>query len=788
MSVILLSGRGARVGRGKPILAVESASLTFAATAGGSDPATQSVRVRNASRTGSLTGPVLAPVAYQSGGTGWLASASYDPDTRLVTVGVAVAGLSAGDHIATIPVADGAGGTVVLTITFTVSAAASPTIVLETTTRNFNATEGGADPGPQTVTITNGGTGTLATCVPTVTDGSGGPATWLVATVSGSGNSQLLTLTPTTGALTAATYPYSVSLASAGASNTPQVVSGAFTVAAAGGSVVSVASAVQRFDGGSGSVLVCCGFPLRPGDLTQSQHDAQQVRVLVGGVEQAVATTALLGRHTDGSLRSIGVQFQHTIPDASPITAEVRLGETRTTTDLAWTTPVEAMVHNSTDQGPVATIRATDLDYLCGTFVTLEPLVPAVHESPVVAGTMQTRLDAIWNTASVSTGSGSVTGIQNANVGQAQGMGSPTTYDNPIALWAAWARTGTVDYYQYAYRRARWQQTPFIPSTGTTGAAIANPEGLTGVSDPRPAEQHCIQLWGMLSHYWLSAWAQPLRIIAYQLNNKTGTFSTSAGVSDANNGAVDDVYHQRFNLAQRWGPLLPGYIGGLRIAIPTNGGWPGRLNNYVNELGWVLSRLESAKQASPAYRAGLVNTASTVTDLGGTGSMPNGPGNSPCFQLAWGAQYLMRWWLFIDRDPRIPGWLQTMGDLLIAQYRLCDGREDSRYAAAGAYGCPYWLTPDVSVVSGVRPYEMPLFAALWAWLYAYTGNATYKTWAERGIDERQTRTSFLTWNWKVFAEVYATGQGAAYWLNGGAADCGLAAPTVANPATSTGLV
>ena len=111
----------------------------------------------------------------------------------------------------------------------TVSAAATdPEISLSSVALTFATAEGGADPAPQTIAISNTGGGTLAQAtLSAITYGSG--AAWLAIAVDGA----TVTVTPTLGALTEATYTASFTVISAGASNTPVTVNVSFGVAAA---------------------------------------------------------------------------------------------------------------------------------------------------------------------------------------------------------------------------------------------------------------------------------------------------------------------------------------------------------------------------------------------------------------------------------------------------------------------------------------------------------------------------------------------------------------------------
>lgn len=99
---------------------------------------------------------------------------------------------------------------------------AVPRLSLSATSLSFQGTAGGANPPAQTVTVTNSGAGTLAVPVVSVAYGSG--AAWLTATVSGTSPPYTITVQPSIGALVG-DYSATISVASAGASNSPQSIS-----------------------------------------------------------------------------------------------------------------------------------------------------------------------------------------------------------------------------------------------------------------------------------------------------------------------------------------------------------------------------------------------------------------------------------------------------------------------------------------------------------------------------------------------------------------------------------
>ena len=212
-----------------PSISLSPSTQSFTATEGGANPGAGSVSVANGGG-GSLTG-LSASISYTSG-SGWL-SASLNTTTAPATVTVqpATGSLPVGSYEATISVASPAADNSPRTVgvTFTVEAAPEPpSISLSESSRTFQADEGGSDPPAQTVSVTNGGGGSLTGLSATIsyTSGSG----WLSASLNSTTAPATLTIQPVTGSLSAGTYEATISVASSGADNSPQAVDVTFTV------------------------------------------------------------------------------------------------------------------------------------------------------------------------------------------------------------------------------------------------------------------------------------------------------------------------------------------------------------------------------------------------------------------------------------------------------------------------------------------------------------------------------------------------------------------------------
>jgi hypothetical protein len=195
---------------------------------------------------------------------------------------------------------------------------------------------------------------------------------------------------------------------------------------------------VVRLAGGCGLGLVSSGIPLPPGRLTTAQLG--QLRLVIGGVEQALYVEALPAPRPDGSLRAVLVEFHYTTKADTPIDGYLVLGEARTTRDLPRPT---------TDRGsPAAVVLPTDPNYLVssglvGATVTTASTAASDPPGSIVAkyeADFRTYADQHWTTNGAS-------------------WETENYYDRAMIYYVWWMRTGEVEYWRratamaLAYRR-----------------------------------------------------------------------------------------------------------------------------------------------------------------------------------------------------------------------------------------------------------------------------------------------------------------------------------------------
>ena len=220
-----------------PVITASPTTVTFTTTAGGSDPAPQTVNVTNTGG-GTLSG-LASTVSYVSGTPGWLAAGLAPTQAPAVlTLTPTLGSLPAGTYTARAILTSTVSGVAPDTVGVTLQVNPGPAIGLASHATTFSATAAGADPTPQTVNITNAGGGTLSglSTSTTYTSGSG----WLGVSLSTTTAPSVLTLTPVTGALTPGTYHAKVTVSSSLSGVASDTVGVTFTVSVGAPALVIV--------------------------------------------------------------------------------------------------------------------------------------------------------------------------------------------------------------------------------------------------------------------------------------------------------------------------------------------------------------------------------------------------------------------------------------------------------------------------------------------------------------------------------------------------------------------
>jgi hypothetical protein len=306
-----------------------------------------------------------------------------------------------------------------------------------------------------------------------------------------------------------------------------------------------------RWTSGSGSVRVSSGIPLPSGALQPSQ--LRNLVIYVNGVEQSLYVEALQGRHADGSLRSVLVQFNYSVP-SSGTSAQLVLGPNvnRTTTDIAKTNP--GVTYGQPLQAAVA-LPASPA-YLTSTGI--------VGETKAAASTFSTRWesqftqydDPKWNLllSQYGTSTLDVNRVTTVNY-----------YDRALIYYAWWVRTGNPEYWKRAaYAYLPWRDTYMKPN-----AYRVQPNN--------------IHIEGMEAHYLL-----------------TGDQESLTGVKLAAEYLYDVWLAKMGDLTNPWiegriqARTLDGLLTAARLQVTSR--------NFQNATQQALSAILSTQQADGSYR------------------------------------------------------------------------------------------------------------------------------------------------------------------------------------------
>jgi len=223
-----------------PSIGYSPTSVSFNAQGGGANPAAKTITITNAGGS-TLTGLALGSVAYGSGQPlGWLGAVmagTTAPTT--ITLSPTTGTLAPGTYTATVPITSAVANNSPRTVSVSFTVTAPPSMVLAPSTVPFTGTTGQPNPTPATVSITNGGAGTLTgLAASAVSYGAGQPTGWLTRSLSGTSSPATLVLTAATGSLPAGSYSATTTVSTATPGVAAKTVTVTFQVAAPAGGLV----------------------------------------------------------------------------------------------------------------------------------------------------------------------------------------------------------------------------------------------------------------------------------------------------------------------------------------------------------------------------------------------------------------------------------------------------------------------------------------------------------------------------------------------------------------------
>ena len=369
-------------------------------------------------------------------------------------------------------------------------------------------------------------------------------------------------------------------------------------------STTHIRLSIHRFASGTGTVLVSNAIPLPPGLLFPA--GAANVRLFADSVEQSIYTEVLQGRHADGSLRSLLVEFYAPVTSERPLAGELVIGQARATPALPKPSAGRSL--------PAAAALPTDANYLVSTDL-VGPTIAVSATAPL--GAAFARYDQDFS---------SFADYQWNLFGDAW---EHDYYDRALAYYAQWVRTGNAEYWRRGTRFAVSYRVNYLEANWYKPSAHwSQMEGvekhylLTGDDSSRTAVLEVAKLFTYFYKYLDSMQTEPRTVDAWNDDRIRARTVTS------------------LLLAWRLAPAFEASYD--PPSYPTR--------SVAALLDTALTKIASTQSADGADRFG---------------ALCNGTMNYMTGQLN---DALIKYWLWYKRDSRIPTIVQKSADYLWTQW------------------------------------------------------------------------------------------------------------------------
>jgi hypothetical protein len=350
---------------------------------------------------------------------------------------------------------------------------------------------------------------------------------------------------------------------------------------------------VVRNQSGSGITQISSGFPVPPGLVTEAMVTGGLIKVTVGGSEVAANVTGLRGRHPDGTLRSVLIQFlsPSSMTQAvyntdgsvtNAVAAQVIVDDgARASEDPTYITPTITMVTNND------VILATSPTYLVSTRATFLDLLPSgsgtTDEERLYTALAEDRL-----------------AIQDYYIGATYPYITDGTarYEEIRAFLSMFLRTGKANYYKKALNDTlnKWI-TYNTPKSTYVHAQYMNPEGrsdngATGkgneVQNPRS--------FSYAAMYLMTGYRDLWTMVAFFAQYPQGSiFEYTPAITNSSTAAtgtipVSTYDTPRYNYSGRYCGLLAAYYIDATIAFPIYNSTTS-VFNWSDRLTWTVDAL-----------------------------------------------------------------------------------------------------------------------------------------------------------------------------------------------------
>jgi hypothetical protein len=267
---------------------------------------------------------------------------------------------------------------------------------------------------------------------------------------------------------------------------------------------------VRRRDTGTGIATINNAVPLPKGAVQPGALSS--LRVIVAGVEQRIYVEALRGRHADGSLRSVLIQFPYSLDAAGTVSAQLVISSTpRSGGDL---------IEQSTARGnPQAVILPADPSYL----VTTDLVGPTLTfgETALRFGAVGKQYDDDFVRFA---------DYQLAQNGDTWGQ---NYYDRAQAYYAMWVRSGNPVYWDRGTQQLLNWRSDYLE---------ANNYGTS---------PHQSQVDGLGLHYLLTG-DQASRYAIDRIHGTLWYFRVRVGLGTKTSGDIENRIRARVLMAYLW--------------------------------------------------------------------------------------------------------------------------------------------------------------------------------------------------------------------------------------------
>ena len=527
------------------------------------------------------------------------------------------------------------------------------------------------------------------------------------------------------------------------------------------------AAAIQRYDGSTGAAWFRGAWHFAPGVIT-TLADFDTCQILVNGSEPAggIYATLLDGRHSDDSYRSVFVEFQATVNDASPVTCSCVFNTVRSVADIGSPQIATELVNRAWCLAPTL-FGITDPSYLCASQVAPLPVVPLTDMPASVQTFLTTELD-LWNATNTL---------------------SDASYNEQYPLLCRYLSTGSMDDLAEAIQRNAsnngggelsqqldWNYgitdaaASYTPDTNPanyaqSGSAVNDTGVMAEPQDAALTNYLVYQCTGWVYskyHIWRNAIC----------NNGAAAFGDYAEtltlVPDGNN---DGYPRQNF----RWS-YMQGVLAHI-LRLDTELDFASYLqfkigaDTYGTASRSMAARVQRRSLRLAAYAATVVGPAWWV-DLWGTGE-DNVDGTlsprAPNFQYTTALSLAMAYLNGTDTTSAVYTQMDAIADWVWGQQTV----NTITYNGYGIYGMPYEVTDPAGLPSGGSGTYAVGVAALYAWRYARDNTRT--TERDR-IDYVMKAEHIAYWNGashqaetksrKIYGEMFHMAFHAAAWRSG----------------------